>query len=151
MYHHVLVALDGTAPAARVLPWLRRLCGGAGTTIHLVTVTPPGRGTQVFGRAVAYAHQMEEQDRGAALARLRSTAAELRDEGYDVVVEARTSADPATAVLAAAHDAAVDLIALTTRGVRGPRAWWTRSVAADVIRHSPVPVLVARRTGQRAA
>ena len=105
MYHHVLVALDGTAPAARVLPWLRRLCGGAGTTIHLVTVTPPGRATHVLGRAVAYAHQMEEQDHGAALARLRSTAAELRDEGYDVVVEARTGADPATAVLAAAHDA----------------------------------------------
>jgi nucleotide-binding universal stress UspA family protein len=146
MYHRVLVAHDGSPPAARVLPWLRRLCGGAGTTIHLVTVTPPRRAAHV-----AYAHQIEEQDRGAALARLRETAAGLRDDGYHVIVDARTGVDPAAVVLAAAREAGVEIIALATPGVRWPRTLWTRSLAADLIHRSPIPVLVARRTGQRAA
>lgn len=150
MYHRVLVALDGSLPSERVVPWLRRLCG-AGTTMHLVTVTPPGRTTHVNGHPVAYAHQVEEQARTQACARLRGVAARLREDGYDVTVEARTGADPVAVLLAAAREARATLIALATRGIRGPRALWTRSVADDLIRRSSVPVLVARRTGQRAA
>jgi nucleotide-binding universal stress UspA family protein len=151
MYRRILVALDGSPPAARVLPWLRRVCGGAATTIYLVTVTPPREGADVPGVAVAYPHQLEEQDRDIALASLQGTAAALRHDGHHVMVEVRTGADRAGTVLAVAREARVELVALTTRGVRGPRALWTRSLAADLLRRSPVPVLVARRTGQRAA
>jgi nucleotide-binding universal stress UspA family protein len=151
MFQRVLVALDGSHECERVIPWLRRVCNGARTTIHLAAVTPPGRGARAGARVLAYAHQQEEQAQAEALAHLRGTAARLREDGYDVVLHTRTGGDAATALLAVAHDARVELIALATRGIGGARALWTRSVAADLIQRSPVPVLVARRAGQRAA
>jgi nucleotide-binding universal stress UspA family protein len=150
VFQRIVVALDGSEPSERVVPWLRRLVGGADATLHLVTVRPRARAVIVGGRTVAYADQAEDSARLEALVRLRDVAARLAAEGFRVQTDVRFG-DPADALIAAARDVEADLIAIATRGIGGLRAFWTRSVAERVVGHSPVPVLITRRAGQRAA
>jgi nucleotide-binding universal stress UspA family protein len=150
MYERVLVALDGSEPSERIVSWLRRVLGGAGTTVHLLTVRPPAEGLTYEGRTITYVDQAEDMARAEALDALRPVASRLAEDGYAVVPTVRFG-DPARAVLAAARELDVELIALATRGIGGVRRLWTKSVAQDILREASVPVLVARRSAQRAA
>jgi nucleotide-binding universal stress UspA family protein len=150
MYERVLVALDGSEPSERIVAWLRRVLGGAGATLYLLTVKPPAKALVHEGRTVVYVDQAEEVARLEALGSLQPVVSRLVEDGFEVVPAVRFGA-PARTVLAAARELDVDLIALASRGIRGIRQLWTRSVAREVLRKSSVPVLVARRSGQRAA
>lgn len=150
MYERVLVALDGTEPSERIVPWVRRVLGGGGGALYLLTVKPPAQAIASEGRIVVYVDQAEDAARRQALDALLPVAARLAEDGYEVVPMVRFGA-PAQTLLTAARDLDVDLIALASRGLGGLRRLWTRSVARKVLRDAPVPVLVARRSGQRAA
>jgi nucleotide-binding universal stress UspA family protein len=150
MYRRVLVALDGSEPSERIVTWVRRLLGGSGATVHLLTVRPPESALTDGVRTLAYVDQREDVARAEALDALRPIASRLAAEGFVVVPHVRFGA-PAAAVLAAARDLDVGLIALATRGIAGIRRLWTKSVAREVLRGASVPVLVARRSAQRAA
>lgn len=64
-----------------------------------------------------------------------------RDE-VTVTTEFRHSADAATGIIAAAGEAEVSLVVMATHGRTGLRRFLTGSVTADVVRESPVPVVV---------
>lgn len=55
--------------------------------------------------------------------------------------------DAAEEILKVAREESVDLIATTTHGRRGPARWVLGSVAEDVLRSSPCPLLVVRTAG----
>ncbi len=55
--------------------------------------------------------------------------------------------DAAEEILRAAREESADLVAMTTHGRRGPARWVLGSVAEDVLRHSPCPLLVVRTAG----
>jgi nucleotide-binding universal stress UspA family protein len=57
-YHRILVLLDGTERAERVLMWVRHLARGAGDRIHLLTIAPAARAVAVGARPVAPMHVM---------------------------------------------------------------------------------------------
>jgi nucleotide-binding universal stress UspA family protein len=52
--------------------------------------------------------------------------------------------DPVTAILRTQADLGCDLVVLGTHGVSGVRRWFTGSVAEEVVRRAPCPVLVVK-------
>ena len=143
-----LVALDGSARAERVVPWLRRLVV-PGSEIHLLTVLPPAQAVVTEGGTV-YADQVESAGRLAVLAALGFLAARLTADGVRSTGHVRFG-EPVQAILDTVRETDVEVIAVTA-GERRP--WWrwlSAGVVERVLRRSPVPVLVARGRGQRGA
>jgi nucleotide-binding universal stress UspA family protein len=88
------------------------------------------------------------QVRGALLHRLW----QLRPPDPAVRVEhVLREGDPAREILAAAHEAACDLIVLGTHGRTGINRLLTGSVAEAVLRRAPCPVLTLRNFSQPSA
>ena len=83
-YRRILVQLDGTERAERVLAWVRHLARGASDRIHLLMIEPAARGVAAGGRAVAFVDQLEDSIRAGARAHLEPLATRLREEGLTV-------------------------------------------------------------------
>lgn len=150
MFDLILVALDGHAGAERVVPWVRRLARSTpGAAVRLVTVRPPARRVAAGARVVAYADQLDDSARAESLAYLRAVATRLQDEAIAVAVEVRFG-EPAACILDAAREAGADLIALA--GFASPSApgSLTPTVTRAILRQATIPILLARRLGQRA-
>jgi nucleotide-binding universal stress UspA family protein len=152
MYRRILVALDGSAEAERVLPHVEALAGKFECDVLLLrAVTPPERilatamdpsasGGFVDPEPLLEAEEAEQED---AEAYLKSMASRLGGQGLKVSVEA-PEADAADVIVARARDQGVDLIAMTTHGRTGLRHLLFGSVAEAVLRHAPCPVLLVR-------
>jgi nucleotide-binding universal stress UspA family protein len=134
----VLVATDGSRPARAAVaaavsfPWPKRASGHG----VLARARLPGRG---WRRSVTTA--IEQSELRAALAARRSLRRRWSDAAVSVVARA-----PVEGILAEARRLGVDAIVLGSRG-HGP---WTRlvlgSVSLGVVRRSPTPVLVVKRS-----
>ncbi len=150
MYHHILVALDGSAQSERILPWLRPLVPESGGKVRLLTIYAPMQSVIVGKRTIAYSHQLESQAQMVTLAYLRRVATYLWADGKLVACEARCG-DPLEGILDVARVAGVDLIAMAMPTTADGRRLRRRNIAAEVVRRAPVLVLVARDGDQRAA
>lgn len=132
MYSSILVPLDGSEVAASVLPYVTNLAQRLQARVTLLTVVAPARSTARDGEAGALA---DAQDRGRRLAR------HLADAG----IEADTlvvPGQPAERIVTQAQEGRFDIIAIGTRGHSGIRRGLLGSVTDEVVRTSPVPVLV---------
>lgn len=76
--------------------------------------------------------------------RVEACAAELRELGLMVQCESWPGQDPAETIVEQASLQRSSVIALTTRNEQGVSRFAGGSVAADIVRISPVPVLVMR-------
>lgn len=150
VHKQILVGLDDVREAAHIVPWVRRLAENAAARVHLLLVRPSAPWIVAGGRTIAYEDEIESQTKTEGLDALRRIAAPLEAEGLIVPTEVRFG-DAADTILATAREKGADLIAVTIRRPNGVRRLWARSVAEDVLRRSPVPVLVSRADGQAAA
>lgn len=150
MYKNMLVVLDGTRRSEHVVPWARRLARHGRATIHLLVVRPVVKDVAIRGRTMVYVDQLEAQSAAEAHAALKPVAVRLEEEGFEVATEVRFG-EPVATILAAAHNAGVDVIAIATHRPEGVWGLWKRSVAEDLLRRSPVPVFVTRPGDQAAA
>jgi nucleotide-binding universal stress UspA family protein len=134
--HNILVALDGSVRSGGILPTvigLARLCNSVVTLVH-VNETP---------RAHLGAETWDPATPPVADGALESWRAAVAASG--VSVRAITvSGSPVSSILAAASDHASDLVALTTHGRSGLPRLVLGSVAEQVLRRCPCPVLVQR-------
>jgi nucleotide-binding universal stress UspA family protein len=142
MYRSVLVPLDGSRMAEQALPLAMSVAQRAGATLRLVQVHVPS-GIQYavnFPPFIDYQSEarFKEQERAyldgvvKRLTTVTTTSALL--EGATV---AQTLTDDAKT-----HG--VDLLVMTTHG-RGPFSrFWIGSVADQLVRSSPIPLLVVR-------
>lgn len=149
MFRRVLVMLDDTPAAARILPWVRRLVAPVGGDVRLLTVLPPARALVADARTVAYADQREDAARLAALLSLETLATVLRDDGLVATSEVRFG-DPPSAALDAVREWGAEVLAVAD----GPRRGWRRllpSVADALVRRARVPVLALLGAEPRAA
>jgi nucleotide-binding universal stress UspA family protein len=149
MIRRVLVVLDGAPVAERILPWVRRLLSPIAGDVRLLAVLPPPRALAVGARTVTYAHQREDAAGFVAALRLETLAAGLRDDGLMVSSEVRVG-EPVSVVLDAAHAWGAEMIAMA----EAPRRGWRRlqaGVAEEIVRKSPLPVLVSLSPRHRAA
>lgn len=133
----VLVGVDFDAPSASALTVAGVLAEAFGADVsiaHAASIELPPYFTQAQQRAL----QAEQQDARANIADdLRAFAAQHVTVPVTAIAE---EGPPAETLLRLAP--AFDLLVVGTHRYRGARRWWLGSVAEEVVRHAPVPVLV---------
>jgi nucleotide-binding universal stress UspA family protein len=153
MYEHVLVALDGSSTAERVLEHAEALAGAFHSTITLIRATvsadtlmaetaSPGNSAGEVGMMVDPTPILEA-DRADATEYLDSVAQRLRQVGVTVNTD-RPEGPAAEQIVARATALGVTLILMTTHGRSGLGRLVFGSVADSVLRHAPCPVLIVR-------
>jgi nucleotide-binding universal stress UspA family protein len=149
----VLVALDGSSTAERVLEHAEALAGAFHSTITLIRATvsadtlmaetaSPGNSAGEVGMMVDPTPILEA-DRADATEYLDSVAQRLRQVGVTVNTD-RPEGPAAEQIVARATALGVTLILMTTHGRSGLGRLVFGSVADSVLRHAPCPVLIVR-------
>ena len=133
----VLVCLDGSVTSASILPTARSWAAELDLDVGLVHVAYP------IGDPVAGPQTVPEETR-AVTAELRRTAEEWNEEGITTRWQVVEDTAAATGIVRQAAHRAVDLIVMATHGRTGLDRVLVGSVATDVIRRAPVPVLTRR-------
>jgi nucleotide-binding universal stress UspA family protein len=141
MYRSLLVPLDGTPFGEQALPLALSIASRAGASLEIVHVHTP---FEYYRVPSAVAPQMDEQARKDKRAYLDGIVSRLAAEGKAKAISTLLIGHAADAI----HDHAVskgtDLVVLTTQG-RGPVSrFWMGSVADNLMRRLPMPVLLAR-------
>jgi len=149
MFDRIVVPLDGTELAEHALPFAEEMSQVIGSPMHLLRVVDPIPGgatlysAMVDGSAYAIATQ---NDKDEADRYLHDKAADLIERGFDPTIEVRVGM-PTEEVVTAARP--TDLLVIATHGRAGLPRLVLGSVAEDVLRHSPAPVLLVH-TGHAA-
>lgn len=124
MFKSILVPLDGSALAARALPFATRLARASGARLIVVRAYLPA-----------------DEDRATAPAEFQSVVDELRIDGLDVENHF-IEGEAAEVIFATAKARRANLIVMSTEGRGGLGRVLYGSVADDVLRRVPVPVLL---------
>jgi nucleotide-binding universal stress UspA family protein len=141
MFKKILVPLDGSELAAKILPKVEELAILCDAQVTLISVT--SEATDVVGMASPEVFQQAAQHAMKACERyLETTTKELQGKGLKVD-SACLKGIPARAIIKYAQDNNVDLIALATHG-KGEVAWVMGSTAEKILSHATVPVLLLR-------
>jgi nucleotide-binding universal stress UspA family protein len=149
---HILLALDGTPLAERMLPPARAIGKAMNADYTLVRVIGSAlalRRTSVAGSVqlkpalIDEVEKIEERLRREAEDYLQRVAERLRAEGLRVQTRVLLTEHPSAGILDLGT-ASADLIALETHGRHGLSRLLMGSVADKVIRGSSLPVLVCR-------
>jgi nucleotide-binding universal stress UspA family protein len=134
MFRNILVPLDGSPASEHALPMAVSLARRAGATLRLVYVRMPT--VAQFGVMPA----PKEQDY------LDMVAWRIRQTTHLSVYAAVLEGPIAETIAEHARSVEANLIVMTTHG-RGPFSrFWLGSVADDLIRRAPAPLLVLRPT-----
>lgn len=124
MFRKILVPLDGSELAEKVLPFVQSLAASFGSDVHLVFVS---EASEEWGRVIdSYLKGLTAHLAGAGI-RTRSAVLFGR---------------PAEELLDYSELNKVDLIAMATHGRSGVSRWAVGSVTDKIVRGATVPVLV---------
>ncbi len=143
-----LVAIDGSAPAALAIDLVARAAWPDGSLIRVVEAVETG--SAVFGGpwpalALVESDAVETALRSEAEARVEAARQRLAQPG--VTVEAAVlRGRPAIAIADEAKAMIADLIVVGSHGHSRIESMLLGSVSAELIDHTPAPVLVARGT-----
>jgi nucleotide-binding universal stress UspA family protein len=148
---NVLVATDFGEPASAAFDYARDLARAFGGRLHVLHVAEDLGATAAVGPLTGMDLGRRQRELEIdARDRLRNLLDdELRSAATETVV--MTSNRPATAILRYARDANVDLIVLGTHGRSGFSEFFMGSVAQEVVRRAPCPVLTLRASHASAA
>lgn len=149
MYRRILVPIDGSSTATRGLKEALRLAKVHKAQICLLHVVEEFFITQA-GEAIVHAEEMFEAMRAhgrRVLARGQALAAKHGIRARVVLVESITN-PVADVLIREARRWRADLIVLGTHGRRGLRRVVLGSDAEQVVRATPVPVLLVRASGR---
>lgn len=142
MFDTVVIATDGSGSAQRAVEAALDLADTFDATVHALYVVDPDSvedspedHRETLERALATTG-------GHALSFVRETAADGDD---DEVITAVREGAPAEEIIAYATEHDADLIATGTRGRHGEHAFLLGSVAEEIVRHAPMPVLSVRQ------
>ena len=142
MKRKILIPLDGSGFAERVLAFVKQMVKPQTSELLLVYITQP---SQYYTIVVPDAmHAVDISDWKEQTEKyLANKAAELQTEGYDVTYM-MSEGDVASTICEVADDKAVDLIAMTTHGRSGIAKWVLGSVADRVMRSANQPIFLVR-------
>jgi nucleotide-binding universal stress UspA family protein len=140
----VLVALDGSPRAEEILPDAVRLAKATGRPVELVRVSLPAVTAGGLGEFPMYFPQEDP------LPYLKRTCGRLAADGVSAVPVA-LAGQAAGELLRYAGEADAGLMVMTTQGRTGLRRALLGSVAEEVLRQAPCPVLLRRTSGSPVA
>jgi nucleotide-binding universal stress UspA family protein len=147
MFQRILLPLDGSKRAEQAIPIAARIARACGGSLILLRAagTHIEFGTYITEPSVLIREALELDLTRAIhyLARIK-TSHELA--GIETTVEVRSDG-AALAILDVAQQRHVDLIIMCSHGETGFKRWVLGSVAQQVARHSPLPVLVLHAGG----
>ena len=142
----VLVAIDGSEAAAQAIDLIAAVDWPSGTAVQVVEAVETA--AELFGGpwpalALVQSESLEAEIRLDADATVGRAAERLARPGL-AVDTAVLRGRPATAIVEEARTTNANLVVLGSRGHGTIETMLLGSVSAEVIDHSPVPVLVAR-------
>ena len=145
MYKKILVPLDGSDLAEKVLPHAVALAKDSRAEVTLLTVVQLSLGfTAAKLEAIPEAAaERKTALRAEALTYLEKIQRDLKEQG----VPARPvtlDGDVATQIIAYAEQEGFDLVAMATHGRSGIDRFVMGSIAEKVVRHTAKPVLLIR-------
>ena len=151
-YRRIMVPLDGSARAESVLPIATRLALGHEAELLIAHVTPVPELTRV-GPLSAQDLELEQRVIARNERVARSYLDQIRARMSEAGIAARTTisraGDARTGLARLVRRAGVDLVILSAYGRRGPRDIPCGSVAAHLLTHATVPLLVFRERPRR--
>ena len=145
MFQRILVPLDGSELSEKAIPvaaWIARASGG--TIIFISVVLPPIEfGTYTPERTIPLkpsAFKRREVEANNYLTGVIKTYAnELAGINTEIDV---TAGAVSSEIYSEARIEHVDLIVIGSKGEMGLKRWVFGSISQELIRHSPVPVLI---------
>ncbi len=141
MFNKILVPLDGSELAAKVLPTVVELAKNFNSQVTLFHAChTEGFGVGEASPGVAKAAPAEEKK--ACQAFLGQAGNDLKGQGVNVDWVCDEGV-PARQIIGYAQKNNMDLICMTTHG-RGEIAWVLGSTAERVVSHATVPVMLVR-------
>jgi nucleotide-binding universal stress UspA family protein len=145
MYRKILVPLDGSELAEKVLPHAVALAKGTGAEVTVMTVVQLTLGA-VAAKLEAIPEAAAERKaavRGEAMMYLEKIQRDLKDQGV-IAHTAALDGDVASTIIAFAEQKGFDLVAMATHGRGGLDRFVMGSIAEKVVRGSTKPVLLIR-------
>jgi nucleotide-binding universal stress UspA family protein len=144
----ILVPLDGSRASERAIPWAAALAGSSGASVTLLRVVPTleqviastSGGPLVGPSAAPNATDLHELTRQEAMAEIERASGLLPRTLR--IVSAIVQGDAGPKIVEHARTHRVDLIVMSTRGQGGLARAILGSVADQVVRSSPCPVLL---------
>ena len=145
MFTRIVVPLDGSETAEQALAPAAELARLIHVPLHLVEVIDLARLQQIgaYGMELVAApiEEMLLAERDTATAYLADVQKRLTAEGLQVTVSAPVGLI-VQRILEATQPS--DLLVIASHGRSGVQRWFLGSVAEDVMRRSPVPVMLVR-------
>ncbi len=138
MFKKILVPLDGSKIAEAVIPFAREIATRSGAELLFVTAVQ-----QVGVWDASLSLHVLKRESEIAAGYLATVEGYVSGEGQKVATQV-LDGDAPEAVLAAADEAGVDLIAISTHGRSGISRWLFGSVATHILERAGVPLLVLR-------
>ncbi len=145
MYKKILVPLDGSAKSELSLPVAQQLAEPMGSEVCLLVAVDLGK-VLFVDRASKLPTDFEKlgnQQLNEAEKYLREVQERLSGSNLKVSIHVE-QADPRDAIVTYASEAEVDLIVMASAGKSNWMRWISGSIADQVMRSSPCPVLVVR-------
>ncbi|MSQ15375.1 MAG: universal stress protein [Dehalococcoidia bacterium] len=153
MFDQILVPLDGSELAERVLPYVEELAKKFGSRLVILqTISSAGQiagmtqGGGLEAGVIGYPDsitEIQEAERKSGSEYLNRVAARLTALGVTVSTVV-AEGNPADSIMAESKKEGIELIAISTHGRSGFGRVLFGSVADKVIRDSGIPVLVIR-------
>lgn len=138
MFDTVVIATDGSASVTRAVAAALDLADRFDARVHALYVLDPSRVAELPGDVRDDVRAALDEDAREALA----AVAEAADRP---VTTATREGRPAREIVAFAGEVDADLVATGTRGRGGEHSYVLGSVAEEVVRTAPIPVLTVRR------
>jgi nucleotide-binding universal stress UspA family protein len=146
MFRRILVPVDGSSPSDQALVMARRMAqetGGELRIVHVLDHTAYLTGYDPVGIASGALYEAVRRS-GTEILEQAEAAARQHGAAVDAVLVDRPGTRLGEAVAEAALQWAADLVVVGTHGRGGPSRLLLGSGAEQIIRLSPVPVLVTR-------
>ncbi len=146
MFQRILVPLDGSSRAEHAIPVAALIAHASGGSLVLLRVVPPLNEDDIprsqlglpeeslqvrIAEATAYLTRVVQFDQADEL------------EGIETSIEVLCG-EIAPTLLSYTQSSGADLIVMCSRGETGLKLWMLGSVATEVARHTPAPVLILR-------
>jgi nucleotide-binding universal stress UspA family protein len=142
MYRRIVIPLDGSKTAEKVLSYARVLAKNLAVPVELLNVIDiTALAKRVAPEQARYLDTIIAEDEHRCRVYLRDVARSFSGAGVQCVVK---RGNPADVIIACANEVKGTLIAMATHGRSGLNRWWLGSVAEEVLRGTGAPVLLIR-------
>ena len=140
MFEHILLPLDGSSLAERVLPHAVSLTGAFNSKLTLLRVINKGSEKGEGNIINPMAWQMRKSEAEAYLKSVKEHLGEVGIESEIKIIEG----NPPQQICDFAHNEQVDLIILSSHGSSGVSAWNINSTVQKVLLRAYMPVMIIR-------